>query len=62
MTEQYGKERRAVLPHSDAAHSHQLKHGRALNNSKHTSQLESAERTYQGKRKVSIEDNKRNVN
>lgn len=61
VTEQHGKQRVVVLPHSTAAHSHQLKRGRALNNSKHTSQLESAERTYQGKKKVSIDVNQKRV-
>lgn len=61
VTEQHGKQRVVVLPHSTAAHSHQLKRGRALNNSKHTSQLESAERTYQGKKKVSIDVNRKRV-
>lgn len=60
-TEQHGKERSVVLPRSTVARSHQLKHGRALNNSKHTSQLESAARTYRGK-KVSVDANNRNVN
>ena len=51
VTKQHGTER-LLLPHSIVAHSHQLKHGRALNNSKHTSQLESAEKTYQRKKKL----------
>lgn len=58
--EKHGIEIFAILPHSSEAQSHQLTHGRALNNSKHTSQLESTVRMYQGKT-VSIQNNKRNV-
>lgn len=50
--EKHGIEIFAILPHSTEAQSHQLTHGRALNNSKHTSQLESTVRMYRGKKLV----------